>query len=183
MGHDVVGEPDPQRRLGIDEVAGHRNLARLGHPDPARQVDEHGPGIHPDPYVRVCETGSIRRHDEVAGERDLEPAGDGGPVDGGDRRHTGGRHGIDELGQIGETVGAEVAQVEAGAERRVGAGDDDAPRRLAGRDGLDDRLRHLEVDRVACRRTVERDHGHAVGADVDLDRGRVLIAHPSDTRI
>ena len=48
-------EADLQRRIGVDEVAGHRHLARLGHADPARQLDQHGAGVDADADVGVGE--------------------------------------------------------------------------------------------------------------------------------
>ena len=54
-----------------------------------------------------------------------------------------------EVGEVLQRRHAEVAQVEPGAERGVGAGDDDAPGVLVGVDGVDRRLGQLGVERVA----------------------------------
>jgi hypothetical protein len=63
-------------------------------------------------------------------------------------------HGVDERGQVGEPVGAQTAQVEAGAERRVGSGQHDGAGILGRRDRLAQSRRQLQVHGVARVRAV-----------------------------
>ena len=84
---DVVHQAEPQRFLGIDEVAGERHLDRAAQADPLRQ--QHGDattGHDPDARVGVGEAGPLRRDQERALQRELEPAGHRDPVDRADDR-------------------------------------------------------------------------------------------------
>ena len=79
----------------------------------------------------VGEAGSLAGNQEVAPEGQLEAAGDGGPIDGtddwggviGEHAESSGLPLPALGGRLGE-LGPEVAQIEAGAERRVGSGED-----------------------------------------------------------
>ena len=86
VGDDLVDETDPQRRVGVDEVARQRHLPGPRRADATGQVDEHRAGEHADAQVGVGEAGPFGGDDEVAGQRELEPAGDGRAVDRGDHR-------------------------------------------------------------------------------------------------
>jgi hypothetical protein len=169
--HDVVRQAEVLGRRGVDEVPRHRHLARLGHADAAGQIDEHGPGVDPHPHMRVGEGGPLGGDDEVAGEGNLEAAGDGGSVHRGDDRYGRVGDGTDEHRQIREPVRAEVAQIEPCAECRVGTGDHDAAGVLGPGDRGDQRRRQLDVHGVAGRRPVQGDQRHAAIATVD-EHGR-----------
>ena len=90
--HHVVHQAPGERGRRVDEVAGDAHL--LGPADPHGHGQADGEPVarqDPDPGVRVGEAGPLRRHEEVAAQRQLETAGDAGAVDrpddgGGDRR-------------------------------------------------------------------------------------------------
>jgi hypothetical protein len=86
----------------------------------------------------------------------------------------------DERRQVGELGRAEIAQVEPGTERRIGAGDDDAPSVLARGDGVDEGAGELDVDGIAGRRPVQGDDRDGVTA-LD-DHGRLGHGSPLGSR-
>ena len=129
-GHDVVDEPDPQRFVGVDEVAGDRQLGRLAHAHGTRQQRGEPPrGDDVEPRVRVGEARPLRRHDERAAQRELERAGDARAVD---RAHDGRGRGPQRRARVAWTTRSAAArgdllEVDAGAEHRVDRGDDRPP--------------------------------------------------------
>src|SRR5689334_18483244 len=82
-----VDQPELVAALGGDRVAGQGQLHRDAVGDPARQAHERAAGGDEraldlgDPELRLA-----GRDDEVAGQRDLEPAGHREALDGGDER-------------------------------------------------------------------------------------------------
>ena len=134
VGDDVVHEPPVERRPGVDEVAGRAHL-----PGPAdadglgQQHREAPPGLDPDPGMGVGEAGAVGGNEEVAVERDLEAAGDRRAVHRADdrlrrrweRARVGARcvAGGARVGE-GRTPGAQLLEVQPGAERGIGAGED-----------------------------------------------------------
>ena len=173
MGHDVVHEAPRERGLGVDEVAGGRHL--LGPPDADRlwQQDGEAPARHdPDPRVGVGEPGSLGRHEVVARQRQLEAAGDGDAVDRADHRRVQIRERAPVLRSAcvrsapvscrASPPGRQLLEVESGAERGVGAGEDDGRDVVAPSSSRSDRgqrLAQLAVQRVAGVGAVERDDG------------------------
>ena len=159
MGHDVVHEAPRQRGRRVEEVAGDAHLARPPVPDRLREQHGEPPAGHdPDARVGVGEAGALRRDEEVAGERDLEPAGHRGTVDRADHRLRGLGERADQLvGVAGDDVAhlgvvAQALEVDAGAERGIGAGEHDGVdvvARVARRDRLGQRGRERGVQRVA----------------------------------
>ena len=80
--HDVVDEADPQRLVGVDEVARDRQLGRFAHAHRTwQQCSETPRGDDVQARVRVGEARPLRGHDERAAERELERAGDARAVD------------------------------------------------------------------------------------------------------
>ena len=133
-GDDVVDEPDAQRLLRVDEVAREAHLARAAHADRLDEQDGAAPArLQPDARVGVAEQRALRRDEEVAVERDLEAAGDRRPVDRPDQREAQRRDRPAAARGLGrrppaahDAAGrAELLEVEPGAERGVGAGEDD----------------------------------------------------------
>ena len=169
------------RKLPVTLISRARRMAdRLG--------EQHGepPSRHdPDAGVGVGEAGPLGRDEEVARERDLEAAGDRGAVDRADHR----------LGRLGERADQLVArsrttwrtsesvvsalEVDAGAERGIGAGEHDGVdvvARVARRDRLRERRGERGVQRVAGLRSVEGDDRHPVR---HLHQDHVVAISPS----
>ena len=84
---EPVDQADPQRLLGVDEVAGEQQLQRLGGADNPRQVVGAAvTGRQPDLDVALRHP-RRRRHDaQIAHQRHVETRTDGHPVDRGDDR-------------------------------------------------------------------------------------------------
>ena len=113
----------------VEEVAGEAHLLRPAHADGLGEQHGEAPARHhADAGVRVAELRPFRRDEEVAVERELEAAGDGGAVDRADDRlrpsagtDRAGRAACAAVGIAGAEVAArraELLQVEARAERR-----------------------------------------------------------------
>ena len=91
--------------------------------------------------------------------------------------------GGDEFGEDGGQLRARAAHqrdIAAGAEQLAIAGEDDAADRriaLAADGGVEQRAGERQVDRIADRRTIQRDPGDAVG-----DRQRHAAARPAHQR-
>ena len=108
-----------------------------------------------------------RRDDQVAGERDLEAAGDGEALDRGDDRLA--RRALDDAGEAAALDVRALAldeglQVHAGAEALAGAGEDRHLQVVVGVEAVErggDAGGQRGVDRVARVGTVERDQEHA----------------------
>ena len=181
----VVHQTPVEGGAGVDEVAGGAHLLRPPDADRLRERDGQAPTGHDaDPCVGVGEACPLRRHQEVAGQRDLEPAGDRGPVDrtddglgmGWDRRLG---EGDGPRAGLALHPGGEVGEVEPGAERGVLAGEDrrvDVVVGLALRQAGADRRDQLAVERVAALGPVERDGGDAVD---DVDEHDLRRGHES----
>ena len=71
----MIEQAHPQRRLGVDKVAGKAHLLGEGRADTGRKVEEYGAGIDAHPPVGVGEGGALGPDDEVAGQGQLETAG------------------------------------------------------------------------------------------------------------
>ena len=85
--HDVVDEPEGERFVGEHEVAGEAHLPGPADADGLGQQHRESPARHhADAGVRVAELGVLAGDEEVTVERQLEPAGDGDPVDRTDQR-------------------------------------------------------------------------------------------------
>src|SRR6266545_4761607 len=120
--HDAVDEPEGEGLVGGDEVSGEAHLLCPAEPD--RLGEEHAhpaAGSHAHTGVGVTEAGAVRRNQEVAAKRELEPSGDGGAVDRTDdglrhRPQHGERVGVLAAPEVGAGA-AQLAQVEAGTER------------------------------------------------------------------
>ena len=131
----------------------------------------------------IAEPGPARGDDQVAGQRDLEPAGDREALDRGDERLA--RRALDDAREAAVAdpralAGDEGLEVHAGAEARARAGED-ADREVAVGVELVERrgdpLGQRQVDRVARLGAVERDEQHAVaalGEDGLVGHGRTI---------
>jgi hypothetical protein len=145
--------------------------------------------------VRVGEPGAFGRDQEIAVERDLEATGNGDAVDRADERLGVRRERAAErqpavvapLPHVGEAFallhlpGAEFLQVDARAERRVGAGEDHHVDGVVGVALLDrgrQRLAHRAVERVARLGPVQRNDRDPVG---DVDQDDAVVSHGSRT--
>lgn len=128
LGHQA----NAQCRGGIDEVARQAHPASEAAPDRGGQPGGQTPaGQHSDTGVRVGEPGALGGDEEVASQRQLQTAGDGRPVDRPDHRLRQRTPGMTD-GNVrrsdpgGVVPGrAELTQIQARAERRIGAGQDD----------------------------------------------------------
>ena len=79
--------PHCERLVGVEEVAGEAHLPGPAHADGLGQQHGEAPARHdPDPGVGVAEAGPLGRDEEVAGQGQLEAAGDGDAVDRADQR-------------------------------------------------------------------------------------------------
>ena len=149
----------------VDEVAGQQQLAGLLLADEVRH--EQGHRRRPEPDLGLTELGVVGRHDEVAGHRQLEAAGQriavdlgddglGAAPDGSVAATSRGQHATPAPGVVRLLLG----QVVAGAERPAGAVDDDDPDGIVGdgrRDRLGQGLAQLVADGVELGRPVERE--------------------------
>src|SRR5262249_12725898 len=82
---DGADDPEPERRLGIDDLAGEDQLARLGHADDARQEVRPAPVWMQAPLdERLGELRGRRGEANVAAEREVHPGARRGAVHRGD---------------------------------------------------------------------------------------------------
>ena len=162
-------QTDPLGTRRIDHLTGHRQPA--GH----RRTDDMGqPGGHPaaghdpDAGMGVGEYGALSGHQENAAERQLQPTGEGGAVDGTDQRCAQlARRGDAvpglEFTEVGHTLGRRLFEVDARTECRIGPGQHDRPYRLIAV-GRDQRLvqdaDHFTAQGVTHLGPVEGDDTH-----------------------
>ena len=133
--HDVVHQAPIERGGGVEEVAGGRQLAGPAHAHGLWQQDGEPPVRHDaDPGVGIGERRPFGRDEEVAPQGQLEPAGDGDAVDRPDDRLADERERSALLWRpvvVAERLdrraapGAQLLEVEPGAEGGVGPGEDD----------------------------------------------------------
>ena len=176
---DPVDQPDLVAALRRDQLTGqgplHREVVRhpLGEPEqPAARGDQSALDLG-QPELRV-----LGGDEHVAGQRDLEPAGDGIALQCRDDRLD--RRLLDDAretpaGDRGPLAGEERLEVHAGAERAAGAGDDPGDQRAVVVEAvhrLADRHGGLGVDRVPGLGPVDGDDQDALD-DVGEDR----VAH------
>src|SRR5271156_3644182 len=82
---DLVGESQFQRRLRVEHVTGHDQLARLVVPDSMRQaLSAAESGDEPKVYLGLPEARFVAGDDQIAGERQFEAAAECEAVDGRD---------------------------------------------------------------------------------------------------
>ena len=167
--------------MGVDPPPGEDELHRpllADHPrEPLRPA---AAGDDPERDLGLAELGRLRGDDQIAGERELEaaaerPAGDGGDDRRLDRRDPAPEGGGGVAHRLLEGALAQRADVGAGGERLVGAGDDDAVGLGIGVEPLElgcDLLHHLGGERVARLRAVDPDEPDALAARLDLDELR-----------
>ena len=135
IGHDAVGEADGQRLGRADCAPGEDHVERTPVADEPGQPD--GAAVHErdaEAAAEDAEDGALRGHAEVAPERDLQAAGDGVALDGGDDRlaEQKARDAQRGVPVLGGTQRADGAQVGAGAERATSAGENGDGRRVVG---------------------------------------------------
>ena len=86
-GHHAVHEPERERAVGVDRVAGHRQLERDRERHALGQADQAaGRGHEPTLHLGDPEARGVGRDHEVAREHDLEAARERGTVHGRDER-------------------------------------------------------------------------------------------------
>jgi len=151
---------------GVDELGGVTHASRATFPDEARQSDRETPARnHPDLGVGVGETRAIGGDEEVAGECDLESAGHGGSVDRADHRHPRAGKSAPVARMFVRALfatAADIAQIEAGAERRIAAREHDGPHLGIGIDPRDlggEGGREFGIECIASLGSVEGDDG------------------------
>src|SRR5712691_11840023 len=87
-GHDAVHEADPVALLGRDHVTEVHELAGAREPDAQGEaLCAAEPRDQPEVDLGLPEPCALRRDDQVAGERQLQPAAEGDAVERGDDRH------------------------------------------------------------------------------------------------
>ena len=202
-----VDEPAHQSEVEgaarLDRLAGEDRVHRRGRADGAGEPEQPaGTGDEVAGHLREPERRSGRRHDDVGGEDDLEPARGREAVDGDD--HGLRAFAVDEPGEP-TTLGRERRGVSLlGDHLQVGTGAEDGAFLAGGVraehadphvgvvlqlvDGRLEPERDVAVDRVASFRTVEGDDADPVGGRVqhrvghgmlpsDVERHRTLEAH------
>src|SRR5205823_2638577 len=122
----TIYEPPLRGELGAQKVSGERELLRAHDADQARQLLAEPPaGEHADARVRIGETRVARCDEHVAGERDLEAAGDRYAVDCADDRLRARLHRADQVSSAPDrlarartwaALAAELLEIEAGRE-------------------------------------------------------------------
>ena len=134
FGRDDVVDQAPFVGLpGVDRQAGEGDLPRPRQANQARQALAEPPaGQDAHPRVGVGETGMLRGDQQVAGQGQLETAGNRVAIDGADNRAVEGFHGtrhgiVDLLGGSGGMSRAQLLQVKAGTEGVTGTGNDQYP--------------------------------------------------------
>ena len=166
---EPVDDPDRVRALGGDRVAGERQLHREVVRDPLREPDQRaGGGDQPALDLRDADLRVARRDDQVAGERDLEAAGDREALDRRDDRLL--RRPLRDAREaaalrVGPLAGHERLQVHPGAERAAGAREDRHAQVVVAVEAVQrggHALGHRRVDGVAGLGAVERDLEDAV---------------------
>ncbi len=194
--HHPVDQPDPEGLPSVHLAAGEDQVHRPAGTDQPRQADRatvderHPPATAEDP-----EAGVVCSDPKVAPDRQLQPTGDGVPLDGGDDRlaeaHPGRTH---RPVPVGLDPVVEALQVGAGAERAAcspqhchrlgGVG-------VEGPEGVGELLRRGPVDGVSHLGAVDHDRRHwTVGLDPHAHRSIMTCAdgsrpsgrEPSDCR-
>ena len=163
-------EADAQRLGGVDDLAGHQHLGGLLTTDQLRETTEPGRIAHePAQHEQLAEPRLLGRDSEVGHERQLHAPPDRRAVDRGDHRDVGVQQRVRRRREPGRArqraadVGRSLASahhhldVVAGAERRVGAGDDEATSGR-GAHGILELGVGLERQRVARLGAPQRDH-------------------------
>ncbi len=126
---DGVDHPIGERLAGLDRIAGDDHLERLFRSDQARQaLGAAGAGQQAELDLGEADTRAGDGNPEMAGERQLEPTPECGPVQGGDHRL---RHCLDRGDDLAQARRlrrfAELGDVGTGKEGASGAGDDHSP--------------------------------------------------------
>ena len=136
--HDVIHEAEAERLVRGHEVAGERHLDRASETDRLREQHGDAASRHDaDARVGVGEPRAVRRDEEGALQRELEPTGHRDAVDrADDGLRDFGEEPVEPIGvalgtfarrailrRAGELAG-DLLQVDPGRERRIGAGQD-----------------------------------------------------------
>ena len=170
------------------------NSAARSRPTSARQASEPADvGDEPAQHEQLTELRPLGRDPDVGVHRQLHPPTDGRTVDGGDHRDVGveervggGREPRLTRAQIGRLLAAahDLFHVVARAERRVGPGDHEAPRRRVAHRCFERGVRRPR-QRVARLGPVDREHldvpvplGHELGRRL----ARQLVVMDADSR-
>src|SRR5690606_22833199 len=172
LGHHAVHQPEIQSTGRVDVLAGQSEFQRDGERDTPGQPGTAASRDQASPDLGQAEPGVVRRDDQVAAERQLEPAAHCGPVDGRDDGL-----GIAALAEDFKAgpgriqlhpASGEGAQVHARAEGPVpGSGQDHGPDSGLGpcvEKGLADAVHGVRVECVARFGTVDGDDGQRVPA-------------------
>ncbi len=176
---DPVDQADRLRPLCVDHLAGQRQLG--GDPGADQPRQEPGAAVagrQADRDVGVAEPGRGRGDADVARQREVQAAGGGSAVHGGDERQPGGRHLLDHredrrrvvglagAGQLVLDILAHGRQIGPRGELRSGAGHHHRPHRRVGvqrGQSLGEIGGQLGDDAVAPVRAVQREQDDAVG--------------------
>ncbi|SKU95759.1 Uncharacterised protein [Mycobacteroides abscessus subsp. abscessus] len=160
LGHQAC----PQRILGGEVVAGQAHPPGQAPPHRERQQGGQPPGRQ-DANARmgVGESCLLRGDENVAGQCQLQTAGHRSAVDGADDRLA--QFGPPRVQGLGTIATAQLLEVHARAEDRVGRGQDHHVDVLVGvgrGDGLDDLLAQGGAQGVTCLRPIQGDGADAV---------------------
>jgi hypothetical protein len=186
--NDMVDQTEGKRLDGSHVVTGEAHFFGPAQADGLRKRHREAPARHDaDPGMSVREAGPLRCHQEIAPERDLEPARHRWTIDGADNRfrHDRKRCGRQALGVRLGRSGAEIArrrtqflEIEAGAERRIGARQHHSlhPLVLVRRhQRLGERRQQGAVEGVTGLRSVEGDGGDSASELAADDRRGVHL--------
>src|SRR5262245_19134807 len=186
---DPVREPHGERLVARHAAAGEDHVEGAAVPDEAGephgaavdQRDAPPSAVHPEHRVPCGDA-------QVTPQRELEPAGDGVTLDGGDDRlveqHARRPHGpVAVRGRPIAPAGRDGLEVRAGAERAPGAGEHGHRAVVVAAEGaerLGQSLRRRAIDRVADLRTVD---GHDDDAIIVIDAYRAHAVSSLASRV
>ena len=154
-----------------------RSLALAGPDQAGEALGAATAGDDAEQDLGLAEAGVVAGDAQVAGQRQLAAAAEGGPRDGGDDHARDGGDGVERLEEqradLAALLGAaELGDVGAGREDPLAAGHDDGARRIGGevlgrRPQLPEQLGRQRVHLAV----LEPDEGHAVVATLDCHEG------------
>src|SRR5436190_629548 len=186
-----VDQPELVAALRRDRVARQSELHRRALGNPAREPQERAARGHERPlHLRDAELRRAAGHDQVAGERHLEPAGHGEPLDRRDQRLA--RRALRDAGEpavahIRRLALHEGLQVHARAEASAGPGEHSDAEAVGGVEVVEragDALGKRAVHRVAGVGTVEGDDLDAAVALDENGRGLLgICSHAANANV
>ena len=187
---NALHEPETERLAGVDRRPGEEEPEPRRHSHRIEETIAATPsGGETEGEVAHAQRGTLAGDSEMAGEGELEPAADRGPVQGRDPNPIGAGDPIQDPGhrggrrreRVGRSFRREVVKVAAGAEGSSGPRQDDDAHVGSGRcevHRLRQRIDQRAVHRVRAVGPVQLDEQYAAGA-VFFDE---YLAHPVRVR-